>query len=295
MEKAALGFCPGHISGYFCPVRGPDLRLAGSLGAGIVISEGVNVTVTPDKHPCVEIERTGSRGEVIERIRGSPPIEYAMDRLGVAARVGTKCRLPISAGFGLSAAALIATVSALNRCFSLEMKPRECFELAHETEVAGMTGLGDVAACQGGGIDCRESAGIYGRITRLPPPPLPVYAVTFGPLPSPGILGSGDAMDRVEKAFPARCPTSIEEFFMLSRKFAEESGLITPDVRTALARCDREGIAASMTMIGNGIFAYGRGAETVLSGFGEVFELTVVPLDGGGSKDSPRITGGRHE
>jgi pantoate kinase len=295
MEETALGFCPGHISGYFCPVRGPDLKLEGSRGAGLVISEGVTATVTPARRPHVEIERTGSRGEVIERISGSPPIEYAMDRMGIAAKVGTKCRLPLSAGFGLSAAALIATVSALNRCFSLGMNSRECFELAHETEVAGMTGLGDVAACQGGGIDCRESAGIFGKITRLPPPPLPVYAVTFGPLPSPGILGSGAAMDRVVRAFPARCPTSIEEFFTLSRKFAEESGLITPDVRTALARCDNEGIAASMTMIGNGIFAYGMGAETVLSGLGEVFELKIVPVDGGWSTGSPGILGGQNE
>jgi pantoate kinase len=286
MEETALGFCPGHISGYFCPVKGPDLKLVGSRGAGLVISEGVTATVRPDKRPNVEIERTGSRGEVIERIRGSPPIEYAMDRLGISAQVETRCRLPISAGFGLSAAALIATVSALDRCFSLGMKSQECFELAHETEVVSMTGLGDVAACQGGGIDCRESAGISGRITRLPPPPLPVYAVTFGPLPSPGILGSGAAMDRVVKAFPARCPTSIEEFFTISRKFAEESGLITPDVRIALDRCDREGVAASMTMIGNGIFAYGTRAETVLSGLGEVFELNVVPVDGGCSTDS---------
>ncbi len=295
MEETALGFCPGHISGYFRPVRGPDLKFVGSLGAGLVISEGVTVTVTPDRHPGVEIERKGPRGEVIERIRGSPPIESLMDHLGVAARVSTRCRLPISAGFGLSAAALIATVSALNRCFSLGMRPGECFELAHETEVAGMTGLGDVAACQGGGIDCRESPGISGRITRLPPPPLPVYAVTFGPLPSPGILGSGAAMERVVKAFPVRCPTSIEDFFTLSRKFAEESGLITRDVRTALDRCDTEGIAASMTMIGTGIFAYGRGAETVLSGFGEVFELTIVPVEGMQSMDSQRMIGGRYD
>ena len=102
-------------------------------------------------------------------------------------------------------------------------------------------------------------------------------------------------MDQVVKAFPARCPTSIEEFFTLSRKFADESGLITSDVRHALARCDREGIAASMTMIGNGIFAYGRRAETVLSGFGEVFELKVVPIDGRWCTESPRISGGMDE
>lgn len=280
MEKTAVVFCPGHISGYFYPIKGPDLGTTGSIGAGLVISEGVTSSVTPAERSCTDIIRLSFQGEIIERIRGSPPIEYAMDRLDVAAKVETRCRLPLSAGFGLSAAALISTITALNQSFSLGMTPLECCELAHETEVTGMTGLGDVAACQGGGIDCRKGAGIFSEITRLPPPPLPVYAVTFGPLPSPGILGSRTAMDRVIRAFPAECPTSVEEFFNLSRKFAERSGLITPEVRKALALCDREGIAASMTMIGNGIFAYGAKAKNVLSGFEELFELQVVPASG---------------
>jgi pantoate kinase len=278
MEEASVAFCPGHISGYFCPVRGPDLTTTGSIGAGLVISEGVTSSVCSAGRSRADIVRTSFQGEVIERIRGSPPIERAMDRLGVEARVETRCRLPLSAGFGLSAAALISTISALNDYFSLGMTTLECYALAHETEVTGMTGLGDVAACQGGGIDCRKGAGISGGIIRLPPPPMPVYAVTFGPLPSPGVLGSGTAMDQVARAFPARCPASIDEFLALSRKFVEDSGLITPDVRMALALCDRERIAASMTMIGNGIFAYGTQAGTILSGFGEVFELRVAPV-----------------
>ena len=292
MEEAALAFCPGHISGYFRPVRGPDPDRSGSLGAGLVISEGVAASVSAARSPRVEIVRTTSGGQVIERISGSPPIEYAMNCLGVSASVETRCRLPLSAGFGLSAAALIATISGLNRYFSLGMTAAECFGLAHVCEVTGMTGLGDVAACQGGGIDCRQSAGIPGKITRLPPPPLPVYAVTFGPLPSPGILGSEVAMDRVVRAFPGLCPASVEDFFRISRRFAEESGLITPDVRTALDGCDSEGVAASMTMIGNGIFAYGTGAERVLSGYGEVFTLDVAPLDDGCCSGSPAVSGG---
>ena len=96
----------------------------------------------------------------------------------------------------------------------------------------------------------------------------------------------------VVRAFPASCPTSVEDFFRLSRRFAEESGLITPDVRTALDGCDGESIAASMTMIGNGIFAYGTGAERVLSGYGEVFKLDVAPLDGGCCRGSSTISGG---
>jgi pantoate kinase len=278
MEKAAVAFCPGHISGYFCPVRGPDVMTTGSLGAGLVISEGVTSSVIPSRHTLVEILRISEQGTTIERIRGSPPLEYAMDSLGVTAEITTTCRLPLSAGFGLSAAALMSTIEALNDSFSLMLNRTECAGLAHEAEVTGMTGLGDVAACQGGGIDCRKGAGIFAEIERLPPPPFPVNAITFGPLPSPGILGSCNTMEKVRRAFPGTCPQSIEEFFMLSRKFSEESGLITHEVRTALDICDMEDIPASMTMLGNGIFFYGERAKKVLSGFGEVFELAVVPV-----------------
>jgi pantoate kinase len=99
-------------------------------------------------------------------------------------------------------------------------------------------------------------------------------------------------MDQVARAFPARCPASIDEFLALSRKFVEDSGLITPDVRMALALCDRERIAASMTMIGNGIFAYGTQAGTILSGFGEVFELRVAPVSSECMCIRSRISGG---
>jgi pantoate kinase len=277
MEKASVAFCPGHISGYFYPVYGPDPMTTGSLGAGIVISEGVTSSVVPSRHSRVEIFRENFRGEIIDHVRGSPPVEYVMEQLRVTAEVTTKCQLPLSAGFGLSAAALLSTIKALNRSFSLGMTSVECAGYAHEAEILSKTGLGDVAGCQGGGIDCRKGAGIFARIERLPPPPFPVYAVTFGPLPSPGILGSRTAMERVKQAFPGTCPKSVEEFFILSRKFAEESDLITSDVRSGLDSCDKNGVPASMTMLGNGIFAYGEKAKKMLSGFGEVFELTVVP------------------
>jgi pantoate kinase len=276
MEKASVAFCPGHISGYFCPVKGERPKTTGSRGAGIVISEGVTSSVEFSPHTTVEIIRTTPAGLVIERLHGSPPVEYAMEQLGVTAKVTTRCLLPISAGFGLSAAALLSSIHAADHCFSLGLTPGECNAYAHEAEVIHKTGLGDVAACQGGGIDCRKGAGINADIVRLPPPLAPVYAITFGPLPSPGILGSEKAMDQVRRAFPEKCPGTTEEFFSLSRQFAEASGLITLQVRHALDTCDRFRVLSSMTMLGNGVFAYGDRAKVALSGLGNLFKLRVA-------------------
>jgi len=233
--------------------------------------------VEPSSLTCVEITRADRQGSVIERLPGSPPVEYLMETLGVTAKVSTRCHLPISAGFGLSAAALAASAIAANQAFALGYSITECSWFAHEAEILHKTGLGDIAACQGGGVDCRKGPGIDADIVRLPGPFPPVYAVTFGPLPSPGILGAPDVMERVTRAFPGTCPGSIEELFTLSRAFAEKSGLITPDIRKALEFCDSAGVPASMTMLGNGIFAIGENAFHVVSGIsGRVFSLQVA-------------------
>lgn len=276
MEESSVAFCPGHISGYFRPVQGDSLGKTGSIGSGIVISDGVTVLVEPDPHTHVEIIRTDWQGSVIERIQSSPPVEYLMKNLGITAHVNTRCHLPIRAGFGLSAAALIASAMAANDVFSLGLTIEECYRYAHEVEVFHKTGLGDIAACQGGGVDCRKGPGIDADIVRLTGPFPTVYAVTFGPLPSPGILGSQDAMERVARAFPGSCPGTIEELFSLSRTFAEKSGLITPDVRHSLDLCDSAGVPASMTMLGNGIFAIGTDALNTLSRLSDVFSLQVA-------------------
>ncbi|MDI6899486.1 MAG: GHMP kinase [Methanolinea sp.] len=280
MTPCASATSPGHLSGYFRPVYGPTPADTGSLGAGIVISEGVTVTVWPAEETNVTVERRDPRdGRIVEVTGSSPPVEYLLSLLGVRARVRTVCFLPIGAGFGLSAAALLATAVAADALFDLSLSPPERASLAHEAELAFHTGLGDVAACTGGGRDCRKGPGIAASIERSFDVVEPLCALVFGPLPSPGILQSREAMERVTAAFPDRCPGDVDDFFRLSRGFAEKSGLMTPEVRQALAVCDGAGIDATMTMLGNGIFAYGKGAPGLLASMGEVFLLH--PADNG--------------
>jgi pantoate kinase len=205
-----------------------------------------------------------------------PLIESAMERLGVSAEVTTVSALPPGAGFGLSAAALLASISALSALFELALRDREVASLAHEIEVIHRTGLGDVAACQGGGIECRRGPGIGAVIERIPAPGRILHAVSLGPLPTPLVLGDMARMARIDRAFPGRCPRDMEDLFGLSRTFAEASGLVTPRVREVLSACDRAGVRASMTMLGEGVFALGEEAAPVLSPFGRVLRLRVA-------------------
>jgi pantoate kinase len=210
-------------------------------------------------------------------ITGWPPlIESAMERLGVSAEVTTGSTLPAGAGFGLSAAALLASISALSALFDLRLSDLAIASLAHEIEVIHRTGLGDVAACQGGGIECRKGPGIRAEIDRIPDPGRIIHAVSFGPIPTPQVLGDPARMERIDRAFPGRCPRDLGDLFSLSRSFAEGSGLVTPRIREVLEACDRAGVSSSMTMLGEGVFAIGEEAAPVLSSFGEVFRLRVA-------------------
>jgi pantoate kinase len=212
----------------------------------------------------------------VEVSRSSPPLTSALEKLGVTVTVETVCRLPISAGFGLSAAALLATLTATNRLLDLGMSSDEVAEVAHETEVVFRTGLGDVAACQGGGRVARKGAGIHGQIFRSFDIDAPVCAISFGPIHTPDVLGSPVQMARVAAAFPARQPETCMDFFACCREFSAGSGLETPAVKTVLTTCDRLRIPAAMTMLGEGVFAYGNRACNVLRTFGEVYEMSMA-------------------
>ena len=277
MVSSAVAFCPGHISGYFRSVKGTSIQTTGSIGAGIVISAGVEATATAADRSQVLVREEDRAGICRTVLTASPPLSYVMDRLKVIAAVTTVCTLPIGAGFGLSAAALLSTTAALNALCDLGLSVHQVTALAHEAEIVHQTGLGDVAACQGGGLVCREGPGPDGKIGRISCPVIgPLCAVTFGPLPTPAVLQSVPAMTAVEAAFPARCPDDLIDFFRLSRQFAEHSGLITPEVRHALSLCDRADVPASMTMLGNGVFAFGDTAVEVLAAVGEPFQLEIA-------------------
>jgi pantoate kinase len=254
-------------------VQGDSLQSTGSIGAGIVIDEGVRAEVTAAEVPEIEVRRIDHAGIVRERSSGSTPLAYVMERLGCPASMVTTCRLPIGAGFGLSAAALLAGLTALNALYDCGLNEREVALLAHEAEIVHRTGLGDVAACRGGGVACRTGPGIDAPIERTLEIGGPVAAISFGPLETSSVLSSDDIMRAVAAAYPGRCPEGIEDFFDLSRTFSRDSGLVTDEIDAVLMACEQEGVPASMTMLGRGVFAFGGEAQAVLAPFGEVYVM----------------------
>ncbi|PKL57896.1 MAG: GHMP kinase, partial [Methanomicrobiales archaeon HGW-Methanomicrobiales-5] len=123
----------------------------------------------------------------------------------------------------------------------------------------------------------RHGPGIDARIERSFDLPESLYSVSFGPIHTPTVLGSVSQMEQVSSAFPSRSPSDAWDFFTISKQFAERSGLMTDTVKKVIHCCDKENIPSGMTMLGDGVFAYGRKAREVLSRFGEVYEFRISP------------------
>ncbi len=274
-RSKVTAFCPGHISGYFRPVITEDPDTSGSCGGGIVIDSGVTVTASRADKPSICVMRSDRDGSTHVVSNESPVIRQLLDELQVTASIITCCTLPLSAGYGLSAAALLGTVHAVNRLFDLGLSPDVCALRAHKVEVSCKTGLGDVAACQGGGWVVRKGPGVKAEIIRFPDKQT-IHALTLGPLRTSSVLSSPEMMKKIIAAFPVDQPGDLSDFFANSRSFAEASGLISPDIWKVLIACDANDIPASMTMLGNGIFALGDHAKDLLERFGEVYSLQIA-------------------
>ena len=265
MGRCVVAFAPGHISGFFKRVDGPTAAETGSLGAGIVIGYGVKVAMKPAAKTAITIKG----GEADPAF-----LTEAINALGINAEVYAEAELPIGAGFGMSAACLLAAAAAANRLFDLGMSSRDIVSFAHKFEVEHGTGLGDAAASAAGGVDFRTAPGIDGVSKRIPSDEM-IYAVSLGGIATPDVIGSADAMQQVKNAYPDTVPETLADVFTLSRSFAEKSSLITGKVRTLLNACDAAGILASMTMLGEGVFACGSRAPEVLGQFGHVYAFPV--------------------
>jgi len=267
----AKAFCPGHITGFFEICMSDDEEKSGSRGAGICISHGAT--------SIVEIKGNGIEVEINGR-KGGEVTEEALSMLtekGVRAEV--ELSLPQSQGFGMSAAGTLASTLALSSLLSISRQ--EAIRAAHISEVKHSTGLGDVVSSVHGGIEIREEAGLNGKISRIGGGGEMVVAVLGSEMKTKDILKNERVADRISES-GRECmneiiasPT-IENFFFLSRKFAEETGLMNEKVKKAVEEACRHGMA-SMCMLGNSVFAMGdtKKIARVLSKYGKVYTCTV--------------------
>lgn len=196
--------------------------------------------------------------------------------------VTTVLDLPVSQGFGMSAAGALSTTLALAKAVGLTRT--DAVHAAHEAEVTLRTGLGDVVAATQGGLEMRKKPGLppYGAVDIIPFDGEFVLAVVGGELQTRGVLSNPKMRLAVNAAAEKHLGTlfdspSIENFFRLSKAFARDSGLLTPILREAITSVEEAHGWATMSMLGNSIFAVGptERVRAALESFGTTYVTDV--------------------
>lgn len=251
-SRRATAFVPGHVTGFFSAHPHEDPSRAGSRGAGVTLSHGLRVAVSPGSGVYLD-------GDLVD----ISPVERVLSELGVEARVDATTPLPLGSGFGVSGAAALGTALAANDAFGCARTENDLVDVAHRAEVAAGTGLGDVVAQARGGVPIRLEPGApgFGTLDGVPADGRIEY-VTFGELSTEEVL-SGDTA-RLSAAGEAALDRLLAEptlprLMAASRRFADAAGLTTPAVAEAVEAVVDAGGQASMAMLGRTVFALGTG------------------------------------
>ncbi|MFA9426390.1 pantoate kinase [Natronorubrum sp. A-ect3] len=256
MREEATAFVPGHITGFFSAHPAEDPTKAGSRGAGLTLTDGVDVTVTPAPEGESTIVLDGEELEI-------DPVRTVLETLETPAHVEAESEIPLGSGFGVSGAMALGTALAANRVFERKLSRNELVTIAHGAEVQAGTGLGDVVAQAHGGVPIRlEPGGPQENKLDAIPERARVEYVSFGELSTAEVLsGETDQLSAAGKQALSRVveePTLLS-FMYASRLFAREAGLLTDEVTATIADVADAGGQASMAMLGETVFALGTG------------------------------------
>ncbi len=276
-----IAFAPGHISAFFEPVYYEhDMDRTGSCGAGMNVSLGAisQVSVQPASRQTVTVHING-------RSSPAPVTKSAVHHLvgGTCLRISvqTMIDLPVSQGFGMSAAGALSANLALADLLNL---PREqAIKAAHYAEIESHTGLGDVVASSFGGIELRRKAGLppWGILEHIPG----LYDIVLGvigkKMETKKILMDSFKIKKIE-SYGHYCTKklianpSLENLFSLAWEFTQKIDIADKTVLQAIEQANAHGMA-SMCMLGNSVFAIGDTPALchVLSAYGKVFCCTI--------------------
>ena len=138
--KEAKAFAPCHITGFFQILDQPANPLyAGSRGAGVSLSQGVETTVRVRKAVKgslqVKINDSASTSAEVSKHVVDAFLSRFKEMENFEIIVKHHVEVPIGAGFGTSGAGALSLALALNDVFGLGMSRMEAAQMAHVAEV----------------------------------------------------------------------------------------------------------------------------------------------------------------
>ncbi len=272
----ASAFAPGNISCVFKIIPHTDPARMHSLGMGFTIKEGVQVSVSEHHKTKVLFNNKDITFPTVRTVVHQ--LIQDTDTPGVVVDLASP--LPLGCGFGLSGAAALATAYALNALIKLRKDNEELAMVAHVAEVENRTGLGDVCSQYHGGCLVKLTEGAPLHADKLPIPEQPIYYRYFGPIQTSEVLRDTEQTKRINRAADTTLailkklrrtqsnPELFTECFAVAKQFSVDSGLLSDTrVINTIAQIEAAGGAASMIMLGNGVFsthAFNGATETYL-------------------------------
>ena len=262
-------FCPGHITCFFHPVRTGDMITTGSRGVGVKLAQGTYVTMEERSDDKLVITMDGESSEC-------PVTEIAVRNLSKRGfDIMIENDLPVGQGFGMSASGAIA--SALCAAEFEGRTEEEALISAHEADIIGGGGLGNVSAITGRcHFPVRAKAGLppYGSVIDPGLKGMDLTVIVLdGPLRTGDTLSDPDVADRLSR-YGSKCVDSFiddpskETLFSLSKDFSNDMCLETSLMKEAMSKLRKEG-NAGMCMLGHSIFTDLR-KENVIELLGDV-------------------------
>lgn len=230
---------------------------------------------------------------ITARINGAPA-EAATTRQAIELLLGTDTEacvtvdqsmdLPVSQGFGMSAAGALSAALAVA---AIQRRPRrDAVWAAHCAEVVNRSGLGDVVGADLGGFETRREPGIppHGVIEPFPPgDPVDdvLLAVVDEAILTKRVLSDPEHRLRIKHAGHEAlerfwAAPSLRSFADTSRDFSLASRLAGERIARIYRETERLAYV-SQCMLGGSVFAFGRSPEVRqrLSKYGPVFATKI--------------------
>src|SRR2546425_4106898 len=209
MVSESEAFCPGHVTACSEVVDDPDPRKKGSRGAGLCLSLGVHTVARVREAPrtLIDIFVNGRRqkAEVTQTVA-----EKIVRDGSFEVKILSESPLPVSQGFGVSAAGALRTALALDDALGRGTPREELVAIAHEAEGECGTGLGDVVPASLGGVDLRWKPGAPGPggVRKLPVEADLLLSVLGPEIPTRSVIRDAKKVATINRAGYA----CVEEF-----------------------------------------------------------------------------------
>ncbi|MHA1867198.1 MAG: pantoate kinase [Candidatus Heimdallarchaeaceae archaeon] len=256
----------GHITGIFeiCDNQTDPLYI-GSKGAGFSINRGV-ITEIEDSEKGNHIYFDGvekKEAKISENILNQYAKLLNVETHTLGVNVLHSFEIPLSSGFGASAAGALSLSFCLNEFFDLGLSKEKIFQIAHIAEVIEGGGLGDVIGLYQTGWELRRKEGAPGIGITEPLIEDRKYIVatkTFGPLKTKSIIKNAEKKKNIVNAgqkalIKLFTNPSVSIFAQNIQFFTERCGVETKEVKEIIENSkEMLEVYVGQIMLGNGVF-----------------------------------------